>query len=132
MENLYNHLGCDVNSSPKTIRQAFQRLAKELHPDKTPSTLTEEFIKVKRAYDILNDPDLKKQYDACWLQEQQGQEWPIQDQVDIEEFYDGVYPCRCGGQYELSPTDQMFKMTYVICNTCSLCIQVFYTKKDKC
>ena len=88
---------------------------------------------INKAYKVLSDPDLRKQYDSKWHQKHQLHAWPIQDEVNISEFdileclperY--MYSCRCGGNYELSRNEVCFKVDFVQCSTCSLCVKVCY------
>ena len=65
MNGLYAILNLDPTASEQTIRIAFRRLAKELHPDVSPDRAP-EFIRLKRAYDILANPLTRIEYDrAC-------------------------------------------------------------------
>lgn len=46
------------------IRKAYKRLAKEWHPDKNKAEGAEaRFIEITRAYELLSDPDRRRQYD---------------------------------------------------------------------
>lgn len=53
------HLGLDANASKADIKAAFKKLALQVHPDKNnnATTSTEEFQKVKEAYDFLMNHD---------------------------------------------------------------------------
>lgn len=61
--NLYELLGIESNSSQYEIKKAWKKLALKYHPDKTMNSSNDEFIKLKYAYDILSDENLKKEYD---------------------------------------------------------------------
>lgn len=90
------------------------------------------FQLVNRAWRVLNDESLRREYDARWKQNCLVQKWPIQDEVPFEEFeqleHEDSYSlaCRCGGEYVLSRTDIFFKADFVQCGSCSLCVQVMY------
>ena len=61
----YSVLGVAKTATADEIRQAFRRLAKELHPDVKPNdaAASERFKKVSQAYDILGDAEKRRRYD---------------------------------------------------------------------
>ena len=62
----YKVLGVPRTASEEEIRRTYRKLAKELHPDLNPSnqaTAEERFKKVSAAYEIVGDPEKRKQYD---------------------------------------------------------------------
>jgi len=62
--DFYQILGVPRNADTKTIKTAYRKLAKQFHPDANPGEdTTEKFQELNRAYEVLNDPDLKKKYD---------------------------------------------------------------------
>ena len=72
-KDLYAILGVPSNASEKEIRQAYRRLARQLHPDVHPGDKAagERFKLVNRAYEVLSDPDRRKKFDrygADWEQ----------------------------------------------------------------
>jgi DnaJ-class molecular chaperone len=58
---LYDVLGVSSDSSPTEIKKAYFSKAKELHPDKGGDA--EEFKKVQKAYEVLNDEERRRMYD---------------------------------------------------------------------
>ena len=63
--NFYDLLGVDPSADPDTIKKAYRRKARELHPDANPDDPTAEdrFKEVSRAYEVLSDPDQRARYD---------------------------------------------------------------------
>jgi DnaJ-class molecular chaperone len=64
-EDPYKVLGVARDASDEEIRRVYRKLAKELHPDLNPNRASaeERFKKVSAAYDIVGDPEKRKQYD---------------------------------------------------------------------
>jgi molecular chaperone DnaJ len=62
--NFYDVLGVSRDASTADIKKAYRAKARQYHPDANPGKdTTEEFQSVNRAYEVLNDPDLKRKYD---------------------------------------------------------------------
>lgn len=62
--DFYQILGVSRSADAKEIKSAYRKLAKQYHPDANPGKdTTEQFQEVNRAYEVLNNPDLKKKYD---------------------------------------------------------------------
>ena len=63
-EDFYKTLRVQRSADKKEIKSAYRKLAKQYHPDANPGEdTTEKFQEINRAYEVLNDPDLKKKYD---------------------------------------------------------------------
>ena len=61
--NLYELLEIKPDSSNEEIKKAWKKLALKYHPDKNNNISSEKFIKIKYAYEILSNDDLKNKYD---------------------------------------------------------------------
>lgn len=62
--DFYKILGVSRSATAAEIKKAYRLKAKEFHPDSNPNKDTvSQFQDVNRAYEVLNDPDLKRKYD---------------------------------------------------------------------
>src|ERR687886_2447424 len=61
----YSVLGVDRKASADEIKKAYRKLARQYHPDRNPGdeSAEERFKEIQSAYDIVGDPDKRKQYD---------------------------------------------------------------------
>jgi molecular chaperone DnaJ len=61
----YSVLGVDRKASAEEIKKAYRKLARQYHPDRNPDDASSEerFKEIQSAYDILGDPDKRKEYD---------------------------------------------------------------------
>lgn len=99
-DRLYRALGVPKTADQDTIKKAYRKLARELHPDKNPDDPGAEarFKEVNSAYEVLGDADKRKMYDRFGdaatkpgfdaKQAQQWQQWqqgaPGGGYVDLE------------------------------------------------
>jgi molecular chaperone DnaJ len=66
VKDLYETLGVARGAPQDEIKKAYRKLARQYHPDANPgdASAEERFKEVQGAYDVLSDPDKRKQYDA--------------------------------------------------------------------
>ncbi|KAJ2934050.1 hypothetical protein H1R20_g3053, partial [Candolleomyces eurysporus] len=68
---LYEELGVQATATVEEIKKAYRKRALQTHPDRLPPTASQEqkkaaeekFRKVNNAYEILTDPEKRKEYD---------------------------------------------------------------------
>lgn len=66
MADLYETLGVEKNAPQAEIKKAYRRLARKYHPDANQGDKDAEakFKEISAAYDVLSNPEKRKQYDA--------------------------------------------------------------------
>jgi molecular chaperone DnaJ len=64
-KDFYKVLGVAKDADAATIKKAYRKLARENHPDSHPGNTPaeERFKAIAEAYDVVGDPDKRKQYD---------------------------------------------------------------------
>jgi len=65
-KDYYRILGVDKKASEKEIKDAYRRLARKYHPDTNPGDKSseEKFKEISEAYEVLSNPEKRKQYDS--------------------------------------------------------------------
>ena len=136
----YEVLGVKSDASAETIRKAYRKLAKELHPDLNPGKPEAEarFKSVTAAYDLLSDPEKKGRYDRGEIDESgaerprysyrphaesaQGRKYGPQEEMDIGDLDDilsmfgrggsrGARRDRGGESFQMPGGDRLFSLS---------------------
>ncbi|KAG2186324.1 hypothetical protein INT43_002762 [Umbelopsis isabellina] len=134
-ESFYDILGVSQKASTSEIKQSFQKLVLQHHPDKQAPSLSadEEHIhQLLKAWKVLRDPESRRAYDQVIKSQQLKQGAVINEDVDLDDMdYDeetGSFslPCRCSGVYTICETDMELGVNTASCDNCSLIIRVLY------
>lgn len=144
--NYYKVLGLPQTATFVEIKQTYRGLLLKHHPDKTTSSKSAPGIDIdllKRAYEILSDPQSRGEYDSLRKISPDGgprtQSTPRPAQVvsidlwrevedDVENTW--TYPCRCGSQYVLREGDVENDVHLVPCEGCSESLYVGYELQE--
>ena len=64
-DELYKTLGVSKKATDEEIKKAYRKLARQYHPDRNPDDkeAEERFKEISAAYDVLGDPEKRKEYD---------------------------------------------------------------------
>lgn len=91
---LYAVLGLNKNCLPAEIKPAFRRMARQWHPDVCHEpNAADMFIRIKEAYDVLNNPKKRARYNAGLILEASISN-PDYKNSDFKDNYRA--PLRCG------------------------------------
>src|SRR6266511_550156 len=104
-KSLYEVLGVPKNASQEEIRKAYRKLARQHHPDRNhdDTSAEERFKEVQGAYDVLSDPEKRKQYDAFGDGRMRGGSGPqgatfdFGDLGDLGDLFGGLFGRGRGG-----------------------------------
>eukprot|EP00096_Caligus_rogercresseyi_P007013 TRINITY_DN2425_c0_g1_i1.p2 TRINITY_DN2425_c0_g1~~TRINITY_DN2425_c0_g1_i1.p2 ORF type:complete len:390 (-),score=105.63 TRINITY_DN2425_c0_g1_i1:1370-2539(-) len=103
LSDYYETLGISRNASGKDIKQAYYAKAKEYHPDVAGDDpkAAEAFKAISEAYEVLNDPQTRSNYDGssssfgqeAHSQQQRGfsSPWEFRSEVDPEDLFRRVF-----------------------------------------
>lgn len=64
MRDYYEVLGVSPDAGAEEIKRAYRQLARRYHPDISGDERGTAFLEAARAYEVLNDPHRRRQYDS--------------------------------------------------------------------
>src|SRR5918911_1184108 len=110
VKDLYETLGVSRTASQDEIKKAYRKLARRHHPDANPgdAAAEERFKEVQAAYDVLSDPEKRKQYDRFGSQNGRGpgpgginfEGFDFADLGDLGDIFGGLFGGRGRGQQQ--------------------------------
>src|SRR5918911_3182969 len=111
VKDLYETLGVSRTASQDEIKKAYRNLARRHHPDNNPgdAAAEERFKEVQTAYDVLSDPEKRKQYDRFGSQNGRpgpgggftfGEGFDLGDLGDLGDIFSGLFGRGRGAQQQ--------------------------------
>jgi molecular chaperone DnaJ len=113
VKDLYETLGVAKDAGQDEIKKAYRKLARQYHPDANPGDegAEERFKEVQSAYDVLSDPEKRKQYDRFGSQNGRGPGGPggfnfstegfdFADLGDLGDIFGGLFGARGRSQQQ--------------------------------
>ncbi|KAE8296852.1 DnaJ-like protein subfamily C member 24 [Larimichthys crocea] len=92
-KDLYAVLGASSADSAQQLRQRYQQLALQYHPDRLGGEASSEvesavkkFLEVDAAWRILSDQDTRRQYDLQRRAQELKQDWPVDCTVCLDDM----------------------------------------------
>lgn len=85
----YEVLGVEKSASADEIKRAYRRMAIKYHPDKNPGNKEAEakFKECAEAYEVLSDPDKRKQYDQYGHEGLRGTGMHDFSRMDVQDIF---------------------------------------------
>lgn len=127
-ENYYTILGCTQSATTEELKRSYQHLIKQYHPDKQEGKQSsyDKFILIDKAFKVLKDDQLRKEYDASLLANNLEMNPVIFAELTKNDlnFINGhdSFICRCGNH--IIVPENILKQTLIECSECSNCLLI--------
>ncbi|KAI9303559.1 DNAJ heat shock N-terminal domain-containing protein [Cunninghamella echinulata] len=140
METHYQVLNVSCDASFSEIKQRFQQLIIEHHPDKQNLLLKDKdedrAQHILQAWNVLRNEEKRRAYDIELQIKTQKETITINDEIDLddmeynEESASYSLKCRCSGIYCITEEELEDGIDVIGCDNCSLKIRVIYDVVD--
>ncbi|OBZ87076.1 protein DPH4 [Choanephora cucurbitarum] len=138
MSTHYEVLQVSETASFDLIKQRFQRLILQHHPDKRSENEDDtQAQRILKAWDVLRDSSSRKEYDIELEIQRNKKDMAISAEVDLDEMEyteeEKTFSlvCRCSGEYLITEDELEEGIDVIGCNNCSLRIRVLYDVVDE-
>jgi len=84
--NYYDILQIGAEAEAETIYRVYRIMAARFHPDNPKTGDVEKFLLLKKAYEVLSDPDQRREYDTR-RQKQEAEPLPV---FELKDFVTGI------------------------------------------
>jgi DnaJ-class molecular chaperone len=95
--SFYNILEVPETATPEDIKKSYRKLSMLYHPDKNGNSheSTEKFQKINEAYEVLSDPDRKREYDMTqnnpFIKMMSGQHGSSTGMNPVDELFSNIF-----------------------------------------
>lgn len=129
-DNYYAILNCTEHATFEELKQSYQKLVKQYHPDKNDTLATsDQFRKIDEAWKVLRDANSRKEYDNILMNDKLNNQLLLYATLTLKDLDFNVesdiytYSCRCGGIYTIT-ADSITEECLVSCDECSFVILI--------
>ncbi|KAG0234818.1 Diphthamide biosynthesis protein 4 [Actinomortierella wolfii] len=140
LKDYYALLGLSQDASYAELKQQYQKLLLQHHPDKIQQRQEENkdiessvtLQDIKEAWECLREPAQRAFYNTSLKAQKLRENGQVNDDIDLDDMdFDeesGSYtsPCRCSGEYVISEAELELGVDTVMCSTCSLIVRIHY------
>ena len=101
-KNYYEILEVEENATEEQIKKSYRNLSKKYHPDVNPNG-TEKFKEIAEAYETLNSPEKRKEYDFR-------RKNPFEGSFNVEDIFSQMFGNNNFGQRRKNAPDKLVKL----------------------
>ncbi|EFA02269.1 DnaJ homolog subfamily C member 24-like Protein [Tribolium castaneum] len=122
-EDYYSLLNCSRSATYEELKQSYQQLIRQYHPDKSGGS-QENFLNIDKAWKTLKNENSRAEYDRYLDSEIDNENGLVHirlNKTEISFNFDNIanYSCRCGGTFTIHKEYLDEEECLVECNDCS-------------